>query len=153
MVWSLEVIDHQYKCGDANPIHQQMTSLIVSLSDALYELSSSSSRCCRTSTRTSSASCMIYLVVSAFIKGAQCEVDEPITSSIIPAFAVLLQTITVIGLLEIGAILANPLSPAKEAFAICHLLNFTCANSLSVVSIDGAPPSAAPRRSRSESTP
>ena len=83
---------------------------------------------------------MIYLVVSAFIKGAQCEVDGPITTTIIlPAFAVLLQTITVIGLLEIGNVMANPLSPAKEAFAICHLVNFTCANSLSVVSIDGAP--------------
>tara|TARA_B110001452_G_scaffold67441_1_gene54283 strand:- start:173 stop:2179 length:2007 start_codon:yes stop_codon:yes gene_type:complete len=142
MVWSLETIGYRYKCGDFSaPIHQQMTRLINELSDALHELELLEYQVLPyIYTHLVSLSCMIYLVASAFIKGAQCEVDESkFTSILLPSLAVLLQTITVIGLLEIGAILANPLSPAKEAFAICHLLNFTCANSLSVVSIDGAP--------------
>ena len=142
MVWSLEVIGYRYKCGDFSaPIHQQMTKLINELSDALHELELLEYQVLPyIYTHLVSLSCMIYLVVSAFIKGAQCESSEPLSTSIVlPTFAMLLQTITVIGLLEIGAILANPLSPAKEAFAICHLLNFTSANSLSVVSVDSAP--------------
>ena len=103
-------------------------------------------------------------------KGAACDPDDAryyATGIALPAVALLLQTITVIGLLEIGNILANPLSPAKEGFAICHLvrrshwgmedvhqicdrpsrhappsvaqLNHAAASSLSVVSMDAAP--------------
>ena len=137
MVWSLEVIGYRYKCGDFSaPI------LLGDEADQRAERRAARAQLLEYQvlpyiyTHLVSLSCMIYLVVSAFIKGAQCESSELSTSIVLPTFAMLLQTITVIGLWI--AILATR-SPAKEAFAICHLLNFTSANSLSVVSVDSAP--------------
>mmetsp|Transcript_46545 Transcript_46545/g.129334 ORF Transcript_46545/g.129334 Transcript_46545/m.129334 type:complete len:302 (+) Transcript_46545:1618-2523(+) len=48
-------------------------------------------------------------------------------------------TLTILGLLEIGAILANPLGPNKEAFAICHFVNYACSASREIVATDRAP--------------
>ena len=48
-------------------------------------------------------------------------------------------TLTILGLIEIGAILANPLGPNKEAFAICHFVNYACSASREIVATDRAP--------------
>ena len=48
----------------------------------------------------------------------------------------LLLATTYLGLLLIGSLLANPLGPNRESFAVCHFINYTCTSSLEAVSVD-----------------
>ena len=42
--------------------------------------------------------------------------------------SLLLQMLTIFGLLHIGSKLANPLSATKESFAVCHFVNYTASS-------------------------
>ena len=53
--------------------------------------------------------------------------------------SILLLSMTVLGLVLIGSVLANPLGPNRESFAVCHFVNYTCTSSLEAVSADRAP--------------
>ena len=58
---------------------------------------------------------------------------------VVPLTSILLLSMTVLGLVLIGSVLANPLGPNRESFAVCHFVNYTCTSSLEAVSADRAP--------------
>ena len=87
-----------------------------------------------------SFSCVIYLVGIAFLKGLYFTPEvSPIFGLVLPLVSMLLLTVTVLGLVIIGALLANPLGSNRESFAVCHFLNYTCTSSLEAVSTSRAP--------------
>merc|ERR1719424_1869235 len=78
-----------------------------------------------------SLACTIFLLAHAFLKGLYFEPSASLTFGLLmPLTSFVLLTLTVLGLLQIGSILANPLGPNREAFAVCLFINFTCTTSL-----------------------
>ena len=71
-----------------------------------------------------SMACCVYLVVLAALKGLYFEPDaSPVYGLLVPCASILLLTTTYLGLLLIGSLLANPLGPNRESFAVCHFIN------------------------------
>ena len=80
------------------------------------------------------------MLANAFIRGLYFDPESSyMFGLVLPSLSTFLLTMTVYGLLLIGNLLANPLGPNKESFAICHFVNFVVVSSLEAVSVDSAP--------------
>jgi len=142
MVWALEVVQERFDRGDFSaPMHKEMTETITAIGTGLARLYAQEYQVLPyIYTHLVSISCTIFLVGNAFLKGLYFEPDASLTFGLaLPLASILLMTLTILGLLEIGAILANPLGPNKEAFAICHFVNYACSASREIVATDRAP--------------
>ena len=87
-----------------------------------------------------SSACIIYLLAFAVLKGLYFDPLSSYTFGLVlPCLSIVLLTMILYGLLLIGNLLANPLGPNKESFAICHFVNFVVVSSLEAVVMDSAP--------------
>jgi hypothetical protein len=142
MVWALEVVHCRYENNDfPAPIHKEMAELINDCGDGLSRLYAQEYQVLPyIYTHLVSSACAMFLLGHAFLKGLYFDVDASYTFGLVlPCCSIFLMAMTVLGLLQIGSLLANPLGPYRESFAICHFVNYTCSTSLDVVSVEAAP--------------
>ena len=77
-----------------------------------------------------STACTIYLILHAIVKGLAFDAGATLVEGLLlPAVETALLSLTVLGLLLIGNLLANPLGQNKESFAVCHFVNYACTSS------------------------
>lgn len=142
MVWALEVVHMRADAKDfSSPIHSVLVGSIAEIGSALSRIYAQEYQVLPyIYTHLVSFACTVYLVALAFLKGLSFREDaSPIFGLVLPGLSMLLLTCTYLGLLLIGNLLANPLGPNRESFAVCHFLNYTCTCSLEAVSVDRAP--------------
>ena len=83
-----------------------------------------------------SASCTLYLVFNAFLKGLEFGPDEsPVFALVLPMCNVFLTTLAVFGLLEVGDTILDPFGNDPEDFAIIHLVEWTAVASLEAITV------------------
>lgn len=130
MMWALEVVHQRASAGDFEPpIHAILVGHITSAASALSRIYAQEYQVLPyIYTHLVSLACAVYLVTVAFLKGLFFEPSSTfVFGLLLPLTSITLTAMTVLGLLEIGALLANPLGPHRESFAVCHFVN--CARS------------------------
>lgn len=142
LVWALEVVQTRGEEGDFQaPIHKEMVEQILGAGAALSRIYAQEYQVLPyIYTHLVSTACTIYLILHAIVKGLAFDAGATLVEGLLlPAVETALLSLTVLGLLLIGNLLANPLGQNKESFAVCHFVNYACTSSLEAVTVDMAP--------------
>lgn len=150
MKWALQVVQRQAKAGALSPpVHAQLNSTVIGIGDSIGNLFAFSHQVMPfVYTQLVALSCTIFLVVNACLKGTLYHPEATITSGILmPALYVMLTTLTVFGLLEVGDTIMDPFGGDPEDIAVLHFVSHTCSAALEAINdqTDAYEPSA-PRR-------
>lgn len=151
MVWALETVQARAEAGDFSPpIHKELGELITGIGAGLARLYLEEYQVLPyIYTHLVSLSCFTYLIAGAFLKGLYFEPAATwVFGFTMPMVSLILQVLTIFGLLHIGSKLANPLSAHKESFAVCHFVNYTASASLEIVATSRAPTLRTPEPAR-----
>jgi len=141
-VWSLQVINREFKAGHISPpVHAQLTTSVNDIADSCGNLYAFSYQVLPfIYTQLVSLACTIYLTASAFLKGVHFTPSNSYTFGlIVPAFNVILTTLAVFGLLEVGDTIMDPFGGDPEDYAVVHFVEHTACASKEAVLCRGAP--------------
>lgn len=137
-VWALDVIRREstaMKGGLSPPIQKAIEDEVLAGGNAIKRLYAYYYQVLPfIYTHLVSASCTIYLVINAFLKGLYFTRDSEYTFGLwLPAANVIITTLGVFGLLEVGDTIIDPFGGDPEDFAVTHLVEWTASVSLDAV--------------------
>lgn len=136
MCWSLEVVERQFKAGGISPpVHAQLNKLILDAGDATGNLFAFSYQVLPfIYTQLVALSCTMYLVASAFLKGINFHPSNSFTFGlIVPGLNVMVTTLAIFGLLEVGDTVMDPFGGDPEDYAVLHFVEHTATASLECI--------------------
>jgi len=136
--WSLNIVREQMKIGRiAAPLHAQLNAEILEIGTRVKRLYTYSYQVLPyIYTHLVSASCTVFLLANAFLKGLYFVPGASYTFGLfLPMVNVLMTTLAIFGLLEVGDTVMDPFGSDPEDFAVLHLVEWCAASSLEAIGV------------------
>ena len=146
-LWALEVINEEYQRGAISaPFHAQIIGQMHVVADAQRNLYAFTYQVLPfIYTHLVSFSCTVYLLASAFMSGLAFQPGASIMFGLgMPLATVLLNTVTIFGLLEVGDTILEPFGSDSEDFAVLHFVDYVATASKEAATVWGVKESFAP---------
>ena len=143
-VWACQNVARQFKQGDISPpVHASFNKEVFEIGDALKKIFAASFQVLPfLYTHMVSLSCTIYLLGSAFLRGAAFTPESDIAGGlVIPLIYVLLTNLTIYGLLCVGDTVFDPFGDDYEDFAVLRFVEHTATASYEAIYCDPWEPS------------
>jgi len=135
-VWALDIVRAEHRAGALSaPIHAQLNDKLCEIGGCVKRLYAYSFQVLPfIYTHLVSTACTFFLVINAFLKGLDFTPDSSLTFGfVMPMMNVLLITLSIFGLLEVGDTILNPFGTDPEDLAITHMVEWTAVASFDAI--------------------
>lgn len=143
-IWLLELIKGELveKADKPSPIFKNINDEVKKMGDSVKRLFSYQYQVLPfVYTHLVAMCCVLYLALTAFIKGLQFTPEASYTFGLLlPLASVLVLIVAIFGLLEVGDTILDPFGVDAEDFAVLHFVECTIVSSMEVIQVDSVVP-------------
>ena len=137
-VWLLEIV----RDNISGPIFKNLNDEVQKMGDSVKRLFSYQYQVLPfVYTHLVSTCCVLYLILTAVVKGLQFEPDSSYTFGLVlPLSSITTQAAAIFGLLEVGDTIMDPFGQDPEDFAVLHFVECTVVASMEMIQVDSVVP-------------